>query len=446
LKPHKKILHNELFLQVIQFWENPIKGLLMQKKSKGANIKIDFNLLMSGTWVLEKKGKQTIHKFEKELKEGKVIIYNALDVPSILDSKVLDYLMVKSQEQGWPKELLIGSLRQIAKNLSITPNNKQINRIKKAFEILVNTRIRFEDCFLDTGVLEHFEGKIKVVNIGILSDYAFIPMKGRGNPLAVKVIFNDNFLALCKYSLGYKLIPYGPINGLRDTAYALYKWAWRWFNSKKGHGERWIGNGQSLVQWYKNELNSTGNYKYPSEVLRRVKSAIKQLNENKEVPFYLQLKQKDGNYKIEIYRKDKYILKREIPFDKLPNFLRKAVIKLIERKKYIREPYALARSMSWRELEDLLKKLVVITVPKRIWEFIELSIREMQNEREKLELTQSIFSYENLESNEVSIVVEKTNLKKNNALYKLLDFLIPNWRIFIQDAVEYTKENKLLTK
>ena len=414
----------------------------MQKKSGSANIKIDFNLLMSGTWVLEKKGKQTIHKFEKELKEGKVIIYNALDVPSILDSKVLDYLMVKSQEQGWPKELLIGSLRQIAKDLSITPNNKQINRIKKAFEILVNTRIRFEDCFLDTGILEHFEGKIKVVNIGILSDYAFIPVKGRGNPLAVKVIFNDNFLALCKYSLGYKLIPYGPINGLRDTAYALYKWAWRWFNTKTGYGERWIGNGQSFVQWYKNELNSTGSYKYPSEVLRRVKSAIKQLNENKEVPFYLQLKQKDGNYKIEIYRKDQYILKREIPFDKLPNFLRKAVIKLIERKKHIREPYALARSMSWRELEEILKKVLVITIPENTWNFLEFFIRQSQNEREKLELLQTILSHEKNERGEILIAVEKDKVKGNSVLYKLLDSLLPNWRTFVHDAVGYLEEKK----
>jgi len=80
-------------------------------------IKIDFNLLMSGTWVLEKKGKQQIHKFEKELGNGKVVIYNALDVPSPLDSKVLDFLMVKAQEKDWAKEIEIGSLRQIAKEV-----------------------------------------------------------------------------------------------------------------------------------------------------------------------------------------------------------------------------------------------------------------------------------------------------------------------------------------
>jgi len=417
----------------------------MQKERRSVNIKIDFNLLMSGTWVLEKKGKQTIHKFEKELGEGKVIIYNALDVPSVLDSKVLDYLMVKSQEQGWPKELLIGSLRQIAKDLSITPNNKQINRIKRAFEILVNTRIRFEDCFLDTAVLEHFEGKIKVVNIGILSDYALIPVKGRGNPLAVKVIFNDNFLALCKYSLGYKLIPYAPINGLRDTAYALYKWAWRWFNAEKGYGERWIGNGKKLVEWYKNELNSTANYKYPSKVLERVGSAIKQLNKNKEVPFYLQLKQEDGNYKIEIYRKEQCTLKREIPFDKLPNLLRRAVIKLIERKKHIKEPYALARSMSWRELEELLKKVVIIVIPKETWNFLKYSIQQSQNEREKREILETILSHGENENGEVFIAVEKSKLKKSNALYKLLDFLTPSWRTFVHDAVGYIEEKKLLT-
>ena len=415
----------------------------MQKEYRSVNIKIDFNLLMSGTWVLEKKGKQTIHKFEKELGEGKLIIYNALDVPSVLDSKVLDYLMVKSQEQGWPKELLIGSLRQIAKDLSITPNNKQINRIKRAFEILVNTRIRFEDCFLDTGVLEHFEGKIKVVNIGILSDYALIPVKGRGNPLAVKVIFNDNFLALCKYSLGYKLIPYAPINGLRDTAYALYKWAWRWFDSSKGYGERWIGNGKKLVEWYKNELNSTAKYKYPSKVLERVRSAIKQLNENPEVPFFLQLKEENGNYKFEIHRKELCTLKREIPFDKIPNFLRKAVIKLIERKKLIREPYALARSMSWKELEELIKKIVVVAVQKDTWEFIESISQKFQNEAEKKELQQTVLSVEKLE-NQALIALEKSRVKKTNPLYRLLESLEPGWKEFLSSGLGYLKEVKIV--
>jgi len=416
----------------------------MQKEFKGANIKIDFNLLMSGTWVLEKKGKQTIHKFEKELGEGKVIIYNALDVPSVLDSKVLDYLMVKSQEQGWPKELLIGSLRQIAKDLSITPNNKQINRIKRAFEILVNTRIRFEDCFLDTGVLEHFEGKIKVVNIGILSDYALIPVKGRGNPLAVKVIFNDNFLALCKYSLGYKLIPYAPINGLRDTAYALYKWAWRWFNSETGYGERWIGNGQSLVRWYKNELNATGNYKYPSEVLRRVNSAIEQLNKNKEVPFSLKLKQEDGIYKIEIYRKDPHTLKREIPFDKLPSILRKALIRLIEeRKKHIKEPYALARSMSWKEIENELKNVAVVQISNDAWEIFEMVFQANKTEKEEFDKTVlAVFK----DGDNVQIATTKSKFRTKNILTKLLEAIFPKWKENLQDAVKLMEGEKALSK
>ena len=413
----------------------------MSIKGRSVKIKVDFNLLMSGTWVLEKKGKQTLHKFEKELGEGKVIIYNALDVPSVLDSKLLDYLMAKSQEKGWPKELEMGSLRQIALDLKITPNNKQVNRIKRGLEILVNTRIKFEDCFIDTGVLEHFKGRIKIVDIGILSDYALIPIKGRGNPLAVKVTFNDNFLSLCKYSLGYKLIPYAPISGLRDTAYALYKWAWRWFNAEKGYGERWIGSGKKLVEWYKNELNSTANYKYPSKVLERIKSAIRQLNEHDQVPFLLELKEVDRSYKIEIHLKNLCTLKRDIPFDKLPKFLRDAVIRLIERKKYIKEPYALARSMSLRELEDLLKKTVILQLPKSFQEFIELFFEMSQNEREKEEIRQTILSSQ-MEKDYLYLVVEKSKLKKNNAFYRLLESVVPRWRTSIQEPEGYLKEAK----
>ena len=142
-----------------------------------AKIKVDFNLLL-GIWVIEKKGKQVIHKFEKEVGDGKFIIYNALDVPSVLDNKVLDFLMLKSQEQNWQKELSVGSLRQLAKELHITPNIKQINRLKRALDILVNTRIKFVNCFIDTGVLKYFKGRVNTVDIGILSDYGLIPTKG----------------------------------------------------------------------------------------------------------------------------------------------------------------------------------------------------------------------------------------------------------------------------
>ena len=409
---------------------------------KDTKLKVDFNLLQSGTWVLEKKGNQRIHYFEKEVNGGKIVIYNPLDVPSPFDSKVLDYLMKASQENNWTQTVILPTISQIIKDLGLTKKKASVERVKRALKILKNTHIEFHNCFIDNGVLEHFEeGNWELVSIGILEEYGFRKVKGRGNPVRLKVRFTNSFISLCRYSLGYKLIPYTPIQGLRDTAYALYKWAWRWFNNGKGYGERWIGNGKSLVKWYKNELNSTGSYKYPSEVLRRVKSAIEQLNKNEEVPFYLQLKQEDGNYKIEIYRKDQCTLKREIPFDKLPTVLRKTVIKLIERKKHIKEPYALARSMSWKELENELKKVVLISIPKDTWETFQFLLSASKNETEKQDINQTILATaeENLE---MVVATEKSKLKKS-AFSKWLDSLLPNWRTFIQDAVGYVVEKKL---
>ena len=418
----------------------------MNKGSRDTKIKFDFNLLMSGTWVLDNREEGQIFKFEKEVGEGKIVIYNPVDVPSPKDSKLLDYLMLKAQEQDWSDTITLPTLSQICKDLNIPKSKKTVERLKKSFEILSLTRIQFHNCFIDNGILEHFEeGQWRIISIGIINDYGFLPVRGRGNPVRVKVIFDKNFISVCRHSLGYKLIPYAPINGLRDTTYALYKWAWRWFNSETGYGERWIGDGKKLVEWYRNELNSTANYKYPSKVLERVNSAIEQLNKNKEVPFSLKLKQEDGIYKIEIYRKDPSSLKREIPFDKLPNFLRKAVIKLIERKGHIKEPYALARSMSWRELGDLLKKLAVLTVSEDTWNFITFYLRQIQNEREKTELFQTILSHGKGEGKEVFIVTEKSKLKKTNALYRLLDSISPNWRTFLHNAVGYLEEKKLIT-
>jgi len=406
-----------------------------------SKIKVDFNLLQSGTWVLEKRGTQRIHYFEKELEGGgKIIIYNALDVPSPLDSKVLDYLMLKSQENDWIEEIMLGSLRQIASEIwrGKLPNNKKLERLKKSFKILANTRIEFENCFIDTGILEHFEsGYWQTISIGILADYGFIPLKTRGNPLGVKVVFDKNFIALCRYSLGYKLIPYAPINGLRDTAYALYKWAFRWYDSEKGYGERWIGDGKKLVEWYKNELNSVAQYKYPSEVLRRLKSAIKQLNENKEVPFALRLKEENGSHKIEIYRKEGVTLRREVPFDTLPYPIRKAIIKLLNQRKDIKEPYALARSMSWKEIENWLEKLVVLEISN--WDFV----KEMLEWGKELKTFESeTLVIEEKGEKEAVIVFEKSKLRKGYIAQFFKAF--PNLKTFLYPAKDWTRGEKIL--
>ena len=406
-------------------------------------LKVDFNLLQSGTWVLEKKGNQRIHYFEKEVENGKIIIYNALDAPTPFDSKVLDYLMLKSQENNWSQEVILPTISTIIKDLGLRKEKRVAERIKRSLKILKNTHIEFHNCFIDNGVLERFEeGTWELVSIGIIEEYGFRKTKGRGNPLRVRVKFTNSFISLCKHSLGYKLIPYAPIQGLRDTAYALYKWAWRWFNTEKGYGERWIGNGQSLVKWYKNELNSTGNYKYPSEVLRRIKSAIKQLNENPKVPFYLQLKEEEGNYKIEIYRKEQCTIKREIPFDKLPPILRKVVIKLIERKKHIKEPYALARSMSWKELENLLKSIIIVPIPKDIWNFIVNDIiAKSQIEAEKKEFEETVLGFEERED-KVLVAIRGSKVRKKSLITILLDNFTPNWKSFIQNVEDFVKETK----
>ena len=411
---------------------------------RDTKIKFDFNLLMSGTWVLDNREEEKIFKFEKEVGEGKIIIYNPVDVPSPKDSKLLDYLMLKAQEQDWNNIVILPTLSQICKDLNIPKSKKTVERLKQSFEILSLTRIQFHNCFIDNGILEHFEeGQWQIISIGIINDYGFLPVRGRGNPIQVKVIFDKNFISICKYSLGYKLVPYAPIQGLRDTAYALYKWAWRWFNAEKGYGERWIGNGKKLVEWYKNELNSTARYKYPSKVLERIKNAIEQLNNNSEVPFYLQLKEENG-YKLEIYRKDQCTLKREIPFDKLPAILKKTVIKLITiQKKHIKEPYAFARSMSWKELEDLLKKVAFVSISKDAWEIFEMVFQANPKEKEDFDRTVLAVSHSEA-TGEIYIATEKSKFRSKNILTKLLDVAIPNWKENLHDAVKLMEGEKVL--
>jgi hypothetical protein len=409
--------------------------------NKDFKIKIDFNLLMSGTWVLEKRGNRTVHKFEKNLGNGKVIIYNALAVPSTLDSKVLDFLMLKAQENDWQKEISTGSLRQVAKEIGMGVDRRRLNRLKRSFKILANTRIEFHNCFIDTGVMKHFEGTFDIVDIGILSGYSLKRIRARGNPIVVKVVFDDNFINLCKYSLGYKLIPYTPINGLRDTAYALYKWAWRWYDSDKGYGERWIGEGKKLVEWYKNELNSTGNYKYPSEVLRRIKSAIKQLNEHVEVPFSFSLIEENKAYKIEISSKKKIICRGRCPFDSLPSILQKIIIKLLDKKGEVENSIALARSLTRAELNNLLEGVLIIQVPKDIWSFIVNDIIvNADNIAEKKEFEKALLTADNA-GNNILAAFKEVHLKKRKLISTLFDIFLPNWESLVKKAQTLLEES-----
>jgi hypothetical protein len=355
--------------------------------------------------------------------------------------------MKLSQENNWSQEIVLPSISKALKDLGLGRSKKDIKRFEYSLRILKNTNIEFHNCFIDSGILKHFEqGDWQLVSIGIIEKYGFKSVKGRGNPLQVKIIFDSDFISLCKYSLGYKLILYAPIQGLRDTAYALYKWAWRWFNNEKGYGERWIGNGRSLVEWYKNELNSTAKYKYPSKVLGRIRSAIEQLNRNEGVPFYFTFKEEKGKYKIEIYRKEQCTIKlpkREIPFDKIPKILQKTVIELIKRKKHIKDPYALARSMSWRELEALLKNVVIVNLVKEAWGLFKLTWEMNPQNKELFDST--AIAVEELEDR-VQVAFPKQVLKGINEITKFLDIAMPRWKEWLNDASGMVRGEKILVK
>ena len=321
-------------------------------------LKIDFNLLMSGTWVLQER-EAKIELFEKDLNGGKIIISSPYGVPKVKDSKLLDFLMMASQDQDWSKVIDFPSLSYLSKSCKFSSKNN-FEELKKSLSLLKRLVIEFHSCFVDTGVLKYFSGFSEVIEIGILQGYQIKKTKvGRSYP--VKVVFDDNFLTLCKHSMGYKLITYAPIRELRDTAYALYKWAYRWYDSGKGSGERWIGDGKSLVKWYKNELNSAANYKYPSKVLERVNSAIEQLNSKEsKVPFSFELKQVNGKYKMVMRAKDCVIKIKtnQCPYDNLPKLDKDALLNYIkDNKKYIKNPCGFLKSLSNKELDIFLRRV-----------------------------------------------------------------------------------------
>ena len=100
--------------------------------------------------------------------------------------------------------------------------------------------------------------------------------------------------------------------------------------------------------------------------------------------------------------------------------------------------------MSWKELETLLKGVIVVPVPKDIWEFITNDIMARTPvETEKKEFQETVLGIEE-QGDEVLVAFENSKLKKKSLITTLLDAFTPNWRSFIQEAVGYLKEARAI--
>ena len=81
--------------------------------------------------------------------------------------------------------------------------------------------------------------------------------------------------------------------------------------------------------------------------------------------------------------------------------------------------------MSWRKLEELLKKAVIIYLPHGFQEILEFSFQ--YNPQEEKEFEKLVLNTEKTDGNYI-VVAEKKVLKSRNILTKFLDTIVPKWK------------------
>jgi hypothetical protein len=99
--------------------------------------------------------------------------------------------------------------------------------------------------------------------------------------------------------------------------------------------------------------------------------------------------------------------------------------------------------MSWKELEDLLKKVAFVSISKDAWEIFEMVFQANPKEKEDFDRTVLAVSHSEA-TGEIYIATEKSKFRSKNILTKLLDVAIPNWKENLHDAVKLMEGEKVL--
>jgi len=354
---------------------NPITvGVKEIKPKLDHNISLAGLLVTDANTVIKKLEREQegilkgLFAFKKKIPTGEVYICNGAEFPNAEAVDLLLYLLWYAEKNGWQRTIEIESLNRLSMEVFGVRLGKTEKRlIERSLTIWKFHGYYFPDSFT-------WRGAKITAQFGVIDDWK-IERQGRGKPSRVRITFNEEFLEICKHTDWYRRPSWLEIRKLRkEIAKRLYMLALEY---KPGERSReWkIYIDADLKHWYRNAMNSLANpeHLYPKLIIeKRLKPAVEEITAKTNLRMELQ-QTEEGNYCIAVREKSCRIevcRKQEIPFDALPKLLKEAVIRLIERKKHIKDPYALARSLSEKELETYTKKLETATVSKEVYELL----------------------------------------------------------------------------
>ncbi len=261
-------------------------------------VKQDINFLENPLWVQKDRNRRCF-----ELKDGGFTITSPRKPPTRLDILFLYYLLWLSQQNDW-KETIVVSHNEILKNTGVDTGGKHRKRLRESLNRWSSILLNFEGTFYD-GV------KYKSFTFHIIDSW-----KQREEDNLLRIRFSPEWLLQIQNSTFFERIDIASLSKLKSSlATRLYE-----VLSKSFHGRSvWKIDAKKLA------LKIPMEEKYPSSIERKIRPALRKIQERTDLNVELEIEKKERGKAIFVFRKKtKSTLPEDVkPVSETPSLLSK---------------------------------------------------------------------------------------------------------------------------
>jgi hypothetical protein len=256
-------------------------------------IKQDINFCEYSLWFQDERG-SSITKNDFVWKDREGFTYRAGYKPPVkIDQLFLYYLLLKSQNDNWNDTVEL-SRYEIVKACQTTTGKRGYERLEESLKRWLNVTVEFQGSFYD--------GKTyKTLNFGIVDSWAV-----NEDTKKLKVWLSSHWLTRIQHSTFYKFLDFGEIIKLRSPLVTrLYEILLKSFQTRND----WFCGAKKLA------TKIPMNEKYVSDIIPKIKTAVKRINEKTELQIKLEVKRPERGKAIFYFEKtsvDKVIEKKEV--------------------------------------------------------------------------------------------------------------------------------------
>lgn len=215
-------------------------------------------------------------------KDREGFLYQAgYKAPVKIDLIFLLYILLQSQKRGWEEELAF-SRYEILKACNLSPSTYWYERLEDSLKRWKMVGVEFQGTF--------FDGKTyDAMNFGIIDDW-YIHARSK----ELKVRLSRKWIARIQNSDHFKKLEFDEVKSLRTPlATRLYALLEKSFQGRR----EWSIDAAELAQ------KISMQRRYPAHIIPKIKSALKQINENKELQVELEVERPERGRAILVFRK-----------------------------------------------------------------------------------------------------------------------------------------------